>query len=137
MPTPFRRIGLVLDQEVDGALELFREGVNEEVPQASLARRAVFEGALVQALVLLARQRSPAQARAAAVVREMRELLPSLSLPREATDDLTEVLAGVAQDDESEARRQRQRTLLESPNLHGAAALSHAEDFDLLDSVPR
>lgn len=137
MPSPYRRIGLVVDEDMDSALDIFRDSSREQpTPEASLARRAVFEGTLIEALMKVAGRASSGQPRAAALLAELRDVLPTLQLPKAAAADLEEALARVTEAHALEDRRRRQLALLESPNPYGRAALEYAEDFDGLDSLP-
>jgi len=136
MPSPHRRIGLVADEQIESALKIFRRAAGA-APDASLARSAVLEGALVEALMTAAERGSGDQERAAVLVRELRELLPALRLPAAVHDHLAERLERAVERRTGEERRRRQLELIGSPNRYGQAALDYADSFDADDTLPR
>lgn len=137
MPSPHRRIGLVIDEDMDSALDIFRDASRAEpAPEASLARRAVFEGTLIEALMKVATHASGGQERAAALLHELREMLPTLRLPEAVTADLEEALGRVTEGQAIEERKRRQIASLSEPNPYGRAALELTDTFDALESLP-
>jgi hypothetical protein len=135
MPSPHPRIGLVLDAGLRDALDVLRRRGELSQPQAALARRAVFEGALLEAILLEACSDSPTGAAALAVLREIREIVGQLSMPRSVADAVIDEIDRVTDRARARERRARQLALVESPNPHGRAALEVAERIDALDGV--
>ena len=133
MPSRHSRIGLVVDESVASALSFLREV--EQAPDARLVRRAVFEGALIEAVVEAAGGRSASRDRAGDLLAELREFVPRLPAPMQA--DLLELFEQGLAEAASDERRQRQREAIGLPNPHGRAALDYADTFDAVDSVPR
>ncbi len=136
MPSRHRRIGLVVDDDIDSALRIFRDASRSSTPDASLARAAVFEGALVEALMAAAGG-SDRQDRAAVLLEELHDLLPMLRLPDPVRAHLAEALGRAAESQTREVRRRRQIELISSPNPHGRATSDYADTFDALDTLPR
>jgi hypothetical protein len=137
MPSPHRRIGLVVDEDIESALRVFRQA-SDSAPEASLVRSAVLEGAMIEALVAAAAEPGDRdQERAAAVVGELRELLPALGLPAVVGSNIAGRLDRAVETRTGEERRRRQLELISSPNTHGRAALDHADSFDADDALPR
>ena len=136
MPSPHRRIGLVADEDIQSALKIFRQAAGA-APDASLARSAVLEGALVEALMTAAERGSGDHERAAVLVRELRELLPALRLPAVVHDNIAERLDRAVKTRAGEERRRRQLELIGSPNPYGPTALDYADSFDADDTLPR
>lgn len=137
MPSRHRRIGLVVDEDVDAALSLVRDASTEgSLPDATAVRDAVFEGAVLSALVSVARQPSTeVGAEAAALLARIRVLLPALELPASVTEAVGQSVDAAHAGRLSAERRQKQRVLLSSPNPHGPAALDYAATYDALDAV--
>lgn len=135
MPSPHRRIGLIVDEDMESALEIFRHTAGA-APEATLARSAVLEGVMVEALMTAAEGASGHQERAAILVRELRELLPALRLPAVVHDNLAGRLDRAIETRTGEERRRRQLELIGSPNPSGRAALDYADSFDADDTLP-
>lgn len=138
MPSPHRRIGLVVDEPVDMVLELFRRGGHPSSPDARLARSAVMEGALVEALVTVANGNARERDRAIELIAEIRELLPSLPLSGKIQDELLDLLRRADGRPSLPERRRRQFELLRragSPS-GGQTAQDLADTFDAFERVP-
>jgi hypothetical protein len=135
MPSPHRRIGLVVDEDIESALRIFRQA-SETAPEASLVRRAVLEGSLIEALMTAAKRGDGDQERAAVLVGELRELLPALGLPAVVHANLADRLDRAVETRMGEKRRHRQLDLIGSPNPYGRAVLDHADSFDADDVLP-
>lgn len=104
--------------------------------QAGLARKAVFEGVALEAILREATTRSDGQETAQRLLRDMRALLETLTLPRLVKEGVVEELNRVGHDTDVQQRRLRQRALLNSPNPHGRAALDCKESFDAVERQP-
>ncbi|MEJ7817613.1 MAG: hypothetical protein WKF49_02965 [Thermoleophilaceae bacterium] len=135
MPSPHRRIGLVVDEGVESALTIFRQA-SETAPDASLVRTAVLEGALIEALMTAAQRGDGDQEQAAVLVKRLRDLLPALGLPAVVRANLAGRLDRAVDTRTSEQRRHRQLELIGSPNPYGTAALDYADSFDADDVLP-
>jgi hypothetical protein len=138
MPSPHRRIGLVVDEPVDGILGLFREGMESVTPEAKLARMAVLEGALVEALVKAAGSDRPERERAAELVALAKELVPDLPLSGQVKDELLVALSRAAARPAPSERRRRQLALLRAAGRpsDGQTAQDLAETFDAFERLP-
>lgn len=136
MPSAHRRIGLVVDEPVQGALEVLRKGVEAPLPEATLARRAVFEGAAFEAIQRAVSAGGENGRRAGEIVALIRRLLPTLELPHAVRADILDALNRSLEEWSREERRRRQLALLSSPNPYGEAALAYAEQFDDLERLP-
>lgn len=136
MPSSHRRIGLVVDEPVEGALKVLRKGAESPLPEATLARRAVFEGAAFEAIQRAVAGGGENGQRAGEIVAQIREILPRLELPHAVLAGLLEALDRSVDSWSSEERRRRQLALLSSPNPYGEAALAYAEQFDDLERLP-
>lgn len=136
VPSPHHRVGLLLDEDMSSALAVVREHVGPSVSQAGLARKAVFEGVALEAVLREATTRSAGQETALRLLRDMRALLEILTLPRLVKAGVIEELDRVSHDTDVQQRRLRQRALLNSPNPHGRAALDLKETFDAFERQP-
>lgn len=134
MPTKRRRIPLLVDETVDAAFGYFRPA-RSVVADSRLARRAVLEGAALEALLQIAAEGTEEQARARAVLVEMVDLLSASDLPGEVIAELHERVAALAEQQEEEERRQRVLAYLAAPSPHRMRPFAHelAEEFDELD----
>ena len=134
MPTTNRRIGLVVDETVDGALAALR-AERRDLPDAALARTAVLESAVFSALVREARStdrvRREESQRILALVRG---LLPSLGLPDRVAAEVRRSLETTEAAEALDRRRAKQRALLAAPDRFGAAILEETERFDALEA---
>jgi hypothetical protein len=136
MPSSHARVGLLLDEDMSSALALVREHAGPSVSQAGLARKAVFEGVALEAILREATTRSAGQETALRFLRDMRALLETLTLPRLVKEGVIAELDRVGHDTEVQQRRLRQRALLNSPNPHGRAALDVKESSDAFERQP-
>jgi hypothetical protein len=138
MPSPHRRIGLVVDEPVDRALDLIRERAKEGVPEATAARQAVLEGALVEALLKLAMSDHADREQAADLIARVRELVPSLPLTAQIRLELLESLAPAQSRPSLAERRRRQLELLARPEVSEDAQTAQdlAETFDAFERLP-
>lgn len=136
MPTSHRRIGLIVDEPLDRALDLFR-GPDETIPEAAVARRAVIEGALLASIVQLAAGNGVVQDRAAHLIAQVRELLPALALDKQLLALALEQLGRVEDRPAAAERRRRQFALLEEPPAPGAqSAQDLADTLDAFERLP-
>lgn len=138
MPTAHRRIGLVVDDTVDSVLHLVREGAERTLPEATIARKAVLEGGLVEAMVKIAASNTAERERAAELVARVKALVPVLPLSRQIKDELLESLSRAETRPSLAERRRRQLALLrdaEEP-AHGQTAQDLAETFDAFERLP-
>lgn len=136
VPTSYPRVGLLLDEDMSTALAVVREHVGSSVSQAGLVRKAVFEGVALEAILREATTRSARQETALQLVREMRALIETLTLPRLVKEGVIAELDRVSHDADVQHRRLRQRVLLNSSNPHGRATLDLKETFDALERQP-
>lgn len=137
MPSRHRRIGLVVDEDIDLALGVVREGSTKaSLPDATAVRDAVLEGAVLSAVFSVARRPSTeVGAQAAALLAALRDLLPGLELPTSVTEIVGQNVDATRARQVSAERRQKQLMLLSSPNPHGRAAQEYADDHDALDAT--
>lgn len=137
MPSRHRRIGLVVDEDIDLALGVVREGSTKaSLPDATAVRDAVLEGAVLSAVFSVARRPSTeVGAQAAALLAELRDLLPALELPTSVTEIVGQNVDATRARQISAERRQKQLMLLSSPNPHGRAAQEYADYHDALDAT--
>jgi hypothetical protein len=136
MPSPHRRVGLVVDEEMSEALSALREQADEDLPQAGLARRAVFEGVALAAIVHEARSASGHREAARRLLHDMRALLESVRLPAAVRVGVLEEIDRVGADEARQERRRRQRALLRAPDPHGLTALHVSDTLDAFDADP-
>ncbi|HEY6757983.1 MAG TPA: hypothetical protein VI318_00775 [Baekduia sp.] len=139
MPSPHRRVGLVVDDLVGGILDLFRERAEPAVPAAKIARRAVVKGALVEATLKVARSDAPQRERAAELVAGLAALVPGLPLPGLVKDELLESLSRSDTAPSRAERRRRQLALVRSagkPEDDSQTAQDLAETFDAFERLP-
>ena len=138
MPSPHRRIGLIVDEPVDSALDLIRERAKGAVPEARAARQAVLEGALVEALLKLAMSDDAEHEEAAKLIARVRELVPTLPLSRQVRLELVESLAPAPSRPSLAERRRRQLELLAKPEVSEDAQTAQdlADTFDAFERLP-
>jgi len=138
VPSPHRRIGLVVDEPVDSILRLFRDGAEPALPEARIARLAILEGALVEALLKVATGEGNDRGRAAELVGQVRDMLPSLPLSGQIKDELLDVLRRAEARPSLPERRRRQLELLRrsSAPSGGQTAQDLADTFDAFERVP-
>jgi hypothetical protein len=139
MPSPHRRIGLVVDEPVDDVLDLFRERTQERLPEARIARMAVVEGALVEATMKLARSSDARDRdRAAHLVAGLEEIVPDLPLPGLLKDELLASLREARSRPSRAERRRRQLALVRSAERRptGQTAQDLADTFDAFERMP-
>lgn len=136
MPSPHARIGLVVDDDLSAALGVVREQADGEVPQAGLARRAVFDGAALAAIMREARTPSAHRDAALRLLQDLRELLEGVELPPAIRATVVREIEAAGADALVRERRRRQRALLRAPDRHGATALHVSDTIDALDAEP-
>ncbi len=138
MPSPHRRIGLVVDEPVASILRLFRERAESTLPEARVARLAVVEGALIEALVKVAASDAQERERAAELVAQVRALVPDLPLTGQIKDELLESLDRSRTRPSMTERRQRQFALLRNAARPsgGQTAQDLADTFDAFERLP-
>jgi hypothetical protein len=134
MPSSHRRVGLVLDDSMSSAFAVLREHLGPGVPEARLARTAVIDGAAFGAVLREATTaRSASQEAAQRILREMRDLLATMTLPPQVKTIVIDEIDRVSRDSGVQERRQRQLALLDLPNPYGRAALDLTESIDAFD----
>lgn len=121
---------------MSAALGVLREQVGQDVPQAGLARRAVFDGAALAAVVREARGSSAHRDAALRLLDDLRELLEGVQLPAAIRASVLDELDRAGADALRQERRRRQRALLRSPDPHGPRALHVSDTIDALDTDP-
>lgn len=137
MPSPHRRIGLVVDDPVDSALRLFRVSAEPSAPEARLVRSAVLEGAMIEAAVQMARGTSSRRGDAVEVLRRFAELLPELPLDAAVKAELIAGLERVKDEPSRDERRSRQLAYLKQAKpRQRQTAQDIADTFDAFESVP-
>jgi hypothetical protein len=136
MPTPHRRIGLVLDEGMSSAFDMLREQAGPALPEAGLARKAVYDGVALSAVLHAATTRTSSQEAARQLLRDMRALLRTMSLPMDVRTAVLEEIDRASADAGVQERRRRQLALLESPNPYGRATLDVTDSIDALDREP-
>lgn len=103
-----------------------------EEADAAVARRAVFEGAALEAVM----DAAVADAGAARALRALRDVLSELeTVPAPVRDHVVGAIDRVEADLDAAARRDRQRALLRAEDAHGAAALAVRERLDAVDPL--
>jgi hypothetical protein len=139
MPSPHRRVGLVVDDLVGGILDRFRERADPALPEAKIARMAVVAGALVEATLKVAQSDTPDRERAAELVAGLTALVPDLPLPGLVKDELLELLNRSDTGPSRAERRRRQLALLpgvKKPEDDSQTAQDLAETFDAFGRLP-
>jgi hypothetical protein len=138
VPSPHRRVGVIVDEPVDSVLHLFRETVEPTVSESRIARMAVLDGAMFAAIIKLASGHGAQRERAADLVTRMKAMLPALPLDRQVKNELLESLERVDPRPSLAERRRRQLALLsdvKQPEL-GQTAQDIAEMFDAFERHP-
>lgn len=128
----------MVDEPVDSVLRLFREQAESTLPEARVARLAVVEGALIEALVKVAASDADERDRAAELVARVRELIPDLPLTGQIKGELLESLSRCRTRPSLAERRRRQFALLrnaEKPS-EGQTAQDLADTFDAFERLP-
>ncbi|RYG67809.1 hypothetical protein EON77_16115 [bacterium] len=133
MPSPHRRVGLVIDDELSSAFGALREQRGSDLPEAALARGALIDGTVFGAVLREAGSQSASREAAQEIVRNLRTLMESLALPPFVKTTVIAEIDQVRHEVGVAERRLRQRALLRSPNPHGAAALAQSAYFDAFD----
>ncbi len=128
---------MVVDDDVEAALGAVRAHWGKVVVQdARIAREAVFEGAILSALIGAASAADGEErVRASGVLATLREVLPTLSLPQTVVKIVTEKLDVADSEQAASDRRDRQLALLGASNPHGRAALDFADGYDAVDAA--
>lgn len=126
-----------MDEDVEIALGVVREHSTKAVAQdAGVAREAVFEGAVLSALISSASAMTGEQScHASEVLSGLRDLLPTLALPATVVETVVERLDAGDAERAAAQRRHSQRALLAAPNPHGRAALDYAASYDAFDAA--
>jgi len=138
VPSPHRRVGLIVDESVDSVLHLFREAAPSTLPEARIVRRAVVEGGLIEALVNLAASPGAQREQAARIVAQVRELVPSLRLNGQIKEELLEALSRAEARPPVAERRRRQLALIREAADPGdrQTAQDLADTFDAFERIP-
>lgn len=126
MPSPHSRVGLVVDEPMERTLAWLASRRPEDPARASVARRAVFEGAVFEAVLTAPETQELADA--------IRRALDGLDLPEDVLAAVRSQLdqAGTAR--ERELRRARQRALLlDDGPADGATAQDIVDSIEALD----
>jgi hypothetical protein len=135
MPSPHRRVGLVLDEAVEAAL-LSLIANAAATGEAPLVRRAVLEGTAFEALLRAVRDDGPGCGPALAALRAMRLALAEIDeLPPAVRSLVLEQIDRVDRTTERDLRRRRQLALLDSPGPSGASALDWRRVLDAPDPL--
>ncbi|HET6508212.1 MAG TPA: hypothetical protein VFG42_15580 [Baekduia sp.] len=130
MPSPHSRVGLVVDEPMERTLDWLASRRPEDPARASVARRAVFEGAVLEAMLRELTVDGALALEAPRVVAAFLRVIDGLDLPADVLAAVRSQLdnAGAAQ--QRELRRARQRALL----LSGAPADGPTAQ-DIIDSI--
>lgn len=118
---------------MSSAFSALREQLGVELPEATLARRALIDGVAFGAVLREANSQSASKDVAQEIIQSMRNLMESLTLPPIVKTTVIAEIEQVRQEVSVAERRRRQRALLRSPNPHGAAALAQTAYFDAFD----
>ncbi|MEZ5122019.1 MAG: hypothetical protein R2736_10665 [Solirubrobacterales bacterium] len=133
MPSPHKRMGLVLDEPMRDALDTVRSRVPAP-SQSALARLAVFEGAALNAVLDAAS--SAGDRDAIDAMRALRRVLSDLeTLPVAVKADVLVEIDRAIADSGVTDRRRRQLALLRAPSAHGRAALAARERLEAFDPL--
>jgi hypothetical protein len=130
MPSAHRRVGLVVDDPVAAALGVLNRSAHEPTAEASLARRAVIEGAALDAVIQAARLGGSPDATLALVA--LQQALAGLDddLYEDVTAQVLREIGQALADAGVAARRTRQRALLSSDGPPSEVALELKERLD-------
>jgi len=126
---------LLLDEKMTSAFAVLRDQVGPAVPEAGLARKAVFDGVAFGAVLREATMQSASQEAARQLLHDMRQLLDVLVLPGPVKSIVMEEIDRASHDTGVQQRRRRQRALLATENPHGPSALDLADSFDILEQA--
>lgn len=121
---------------MNSAFNALREQHGVELPEATLARRALFDGVAFGAVLREASSRSASREAAQEIVQGVRHLMESMALPALIKTTVIAEIEQVQSDISVAERRRRQRALLRSPNPHGPATLTETAFFDAFDRQP-
>lgn len=130
MPTSHSRIGLVADPLVDRALAVFSKPESPIPRRATVARDAVLQGAVLEALEMEAREGGPNALAAAEVLASIEEILPSLGFPKELVEHFARKVSPAIELSHREERRRRLLHLIENPGPGEQLAQQIAEELD-------
>jgi hypothetical protein len=130
MPSPHSRVGLVVDEPMERTLAWLASRRPEDPARASVARRAVFEGAALEAILRELTVDSALAFEAPKVVAAFLRAIEQLDLPEEVLTAVRSQLDHVGTVQTRELRRARQRALL----LDGAPADGPTAQ-DIVDSI--
>jgi hypothetical protein len=135
MPSAYRRVGLVIDSPVAKALGVLNRSAHEPTAEASLARRAVIEGAALDAVIQAARLGGSPDALVALVA--LQQALAGLddNLFEDITGQVLREIEQALADAGVAARRTRQRALLSSAGPPSEVALDLKERLDAHDPL--
>jgi hypothetical protein len=134
MPSPHTRVGLVVDEPMERTLTWLASRRPEDPARASVARRAVFEGAALEAILRELTVNSTLALEAPNVIAAFLRVIEGLDLPEEVLVAVRSQLdhAGTAQ--ERELRRARQRALLlDETQADGPTAQDIVDSIEVLD----
>jgi len=123
----------LLDDDMSSAVAALREQHGTALPEAALARKAVFEGVAFGAVLQEARSQSASREAAQEILRDLRRLMDALVLPALVKSTVIEEIEQASHATGVAERRRRQLALLRSPNPHGRAALAQTEMIDAFD----
>lgn len=128
----------MVDDPVNGILDLFRERIPTPLPEAKIARMAMVEGALVEAMMKVAGGDTPDRERAAELVAGLTKIVPDLPLPGLVKDELLEALQRAEAGPSRAERRRRQLALVRGHEASrtGQTAQDLADTLDAFERVP-
>jgi hypothetical protein len=134
MPSPHSRVGLVVDEPMERTLAWLASQRPEDPARASVARRAVFEGAALEAMLRELTVDAALTLEAPKVVAAFLRAIEGLDLPDEVLAAIRSQLEHAGTIQGRELRRARQRTLLldEAP-ADGPTAQDVVDSIEILD----
>jgi hypothetical protein len=133
MPSAHRRVGLVVDDDVDSALVSLRRLTPTVTADATLVRMAVLDGAVLQAIIAAAASANEPALMAVEAVRAA--VVDSTDLPQDLSAHVLEQIDEARSQLERSTRRTRQHELLRQGAAHSAVALELRERLDRFDPL--
>jgi hypothetical protein len=133
MPSPHSRVGLVVDEPMERTLTWLASQRPEDPARASVARRAVFEGAALEAMLRELTLDSALALDAPRVVAAFRRAIEGLDLPEDVLAAVRSQLDHAGTVQTRELRRARQRALLSQDSSDGPTAQDIVDSIETLD----
>jgi hypothetical protein len=133
MPSPYSRVGLVVDEPMERTLAWLASQRPEDPARASVARRAVFEGAAFEAILRELTVDSALALEAPNVIAAFLRVIEGLDLPEEVLFAVRSQLDRAGTTQERELRRARQRALLAETPADGPTAQDIVDSIEALD----